>query len=346
MRSANQDYSKEIIEKYLQLPQKLDPRIGELARQITAQAATPYDKAVALETYLRTRFRYTLDLIGSPADNPLGHFLFETRAGHCEYFASAMAVMLRTLGIASREVNGFLPGEYNDLAGDYIVRASDAHSWVEVYFPGNGWTVFDPTPAAPAGSSGFLSRFNQYLDLMELTWQEWVISYDFAHQVTLGQNLQRGSRSWSDAFRSKIDQLRRRGVRVIKKWQLNHASLGFVIPVALLAFLVLLRLGLVARVAQRLRLTFRLHSKSLAAQTQFASVLYGDLTRLLGRYGLRRNETQTPLEFAAALSEPALAPAVQEFTMIYAQARFGGAVCDAGRLRGLLVQIRNALRAR
>jgi len=346
LRSANQDYSREIIEKYLQLPQQLDPRIGELARQVTAQAATSYDKTVALETYLRTRFRYTLDLTGSPGDNPLGHFLFESRAGHCEYFASAMAVMLRILGIASREVNGFLPGEYNDLGGDYMVRASDAHSWVEAYFPGNGWTVFDPTPSVPEGSSGFLSRFNQYLDWMELTWQEWVVSYDFAHQVMLAQNLQRGSRTWGDAFRSEIDQLRRNSIRVIRRWQLNHASLGFVIPVALLALLVLWRLGVIAKVVHRLRLSFRLRHKIPAAQPQFASLLYGELMRVLARYGFRRNETQTPLEFAAAVSEPAVAPAVHEFTMIYAQARFGGAVCDTTRLRVLLGQIRSALRSR
>src|SRR6266567_1874550 len=138
LRSASTDYPSDISAAYLQLPE-LDPRIPELTSQITKNAPTPFDKAVAIENYLRTRFTYTLKLTGRPGDHPLAHFLFETRAGHCEYFASAMAIMLRTLGIPTREVNGFLPGEYNDLGGDYIVRASDAHSWVEVYFPGNGW---------------------------------------------------------------------------------------------------------------------------------------------------------------------------------------------------------------
>jgi len=77
---------------------------------------TPFDKALVIESYLRDRFTYTLNLSGKPGDDPLAHFLFETRAGHCEYFASAMTIMLRTLGIPAREVNGFLPGEYNDLA--------------------------------------------------------------------------------------------------------------------------------------------------------------------------------------------------------------------------------------
>ena len=110
------------------------------------------------KSYLRRNFRYTLKLTGTPGRDPLAHFLFETRAGHCEYFASAMAVMLRAIGIPSREVNGFLPGEYNDLGGDYIVRASDAHSWVEAYFPGSGWITFDPTPPAPDSGYGLFDR--------------------------------------------------------------------------------------------------------------------------------------------------------------------------------------------
>ena len=345
LRAANQDYSSDVIDKYLQLPAKIDPRIAEFAKQITAQARTPYDKSVAIEAYLQTRFRYTLDLAGSPGDDPLPHFLFETRAGHCEYFASAMAVMLRTLGVPSREVNGFLPGEYNDLGEDYIVRSSDAHSWVEVFFPGSGWVVFDPTPAGPAVEAGFFSRLNQYVDWMELTWNEWVISYDFAHQVALAQNLQRGSRTWGDVFRAKIERLRRNTSRVIKKWQFRHEALGFLIPASLIGLLALLRFGVVGKVLRHLRLFLQLRSKSPAAQPQLASILYGEFLRLLGRYGFRRTESQTPLEFAAAVSKPAVAPAVQEFTQVYAQARFGGAACDATRLRVLLGQIRSGLRS-
>src|SRR6266478_484066 len=126
-RAASAEYSSDIASTYLQLPFALDPRITELARQTTKNARTPFDKALAIETFLRTRYTYTLNLTGKHGDEPLAHFIFEKRAGHCEYFASAMAIMLRTLGIPSREVNGFLPGEYNELGGDYIVRASDAH---------------------------------------------------------------------------------------------------------------------------------------------------------------------------------------------------------------------------
>ena len=132
---------------YLKLP-PLDLRISQLAEQITASSPSNYEKALAIEQYLRTHFGYTLQLPRARPQDPLANFLFERKQGHCEYFASSMAVMLRTLGIPSRIVNGFRGGEFNDLTGQYVVRASNAHSWVEAYFPGFGWISFDPTPAA------------------------------------------------------------------------------------------------------------------------------------------------------------------------------------------------------
>jgi len=179
-----------------------------------------------------------------------------------------------------------------------------------------------------------------------LTWNEWVISYDFAHQVVLAQNLQRGSRSWGDAFRGEVDRFRRSSVRVIKSWQFRHQALAFVVPVGLLAFLALARLGALGRWRRQLRLFWLLRGKTRSAEPQLASVLYGELMRQLARYGFQRGESETPLEFAAAVSEPAVAPAVREFTRIYSETRFGGAMCDVTRLRALLGQIRGALRSR
>ena len=346
LRSASTDYPSDISAIYLQLPE-LDPRIPELTSQITKNAPTPFDKAVAIENYLRTRFTYTLKLTGRPGDHPLAHFLFETRAGHCEYFASAMAIMLRTLGIPTREVNGFLPGEYNDLGGDYIVRASDAHSWVEVYFPGNGWQTFDPTPAAPENTASILSRLGQYADWMAITWREWVIGYDFAHQMVLAQNVQRNSRNWSEATRSWFEQKERAGKKWIKSWQFQHGPLGYLLPVSLVLFLVALRFNLIAELFRRIRLFLQLRSrKTVRTDPQLASRLYAELLRMLARRGLLRLESQTPFEFAAAVDAPQLAPAVREFTQLYAYARFGGAPCDTTRLRQLLDQVRSALRAR
>jgi len=347
LRAAGTDYSRAITSTYLQLPAGLDRRIPDLAREITKNAQTPFDKALRIETYLRTRFAYTLNLSGKPGQDPLAHFLFETRAGHCEYFASAMAIMLRTLDIPSREVNGFLPGEYNDLGGDYIVRASDAHSWVEVYFPGNGWQVFDPTPSSIEGGNGFLMRLGLYIDWMQITWNEWVIGYDFAHQVTLAQNLQRGSKNWGESARSWFDRKQQDGKRWLKSWQMEHGSLGYLLPAVLVLLLLALRYNVPAEVIRRARLFLRIRAaKSGRSDPQLASRLYAELLRILARRGLSRAETQTPLEFAAVMNSPRLAPAVQEFTQLYVHARFGGAPCDITRLGQLLEQVRAALRSK
>jgi protein-glutamine gamma-glutamyltransferase len=347
LRAAGTDYSSEITSTYLQLPAELDRRIPELAREIAKNGQNPFDKVLRIETYLRTRFAYTLNLSGKPGQDPLAHFLFETRAGHCEYFASAMAIMLRTLGIPSREVNGFLPGEYNDLGGDYIVRASDAHSWVEVYFPGNGWQVFDPTPSSIEGGNGFLTRLGLYIDWMQITWNEWVIGYDFAHQVTLAQNLQRGSKNWGESARAWFDRKQQDGRRWLKSWQLEHGSLGYLLPVVLVLLLLALRYNVPAEVIRRMRLFLRIRAaRPGQSDPQLASRLYAELLRMLARRGLSRTETQTPFEFAAAVNAPQLAPTVQEFTQLYVQARFGGAPCNTTRLGQLLDQVRAALRSK
>jgi transglutaminase-like putative cysteine protease len=343
LRAASTDYPEDIRGTYLQLP-KLDPRIPELARQITARAQTAFDKTIMLENYLRSRYAYNLNLTGKPGDDPLAHFLFETRSGHCEYFASAMAIMLRTLGIPTREVNGFLPGEYNDLGEDYVVRASDAHSWVEVYFPGSGWMTFDPTPPGAEDAGGFFSRLGQYMDWFELSWNEWVINYDFIHQILLAQTMQRTTRSWTEIVRTWCVHEQAKGRRWMRSW---NNGLRVLIPLAVALFLLALRFDLVVALARRLWLSWQLRSPELArSHPQLASRLYGELLYLLARRGFARQPTQTPFEFAAAVSQPRLAPAVREFTQHYTQARFGGAPCDTIRLRALLEQIRSSFASR
>ncbi|HKV63812.1 MAG TPA: DUF3488 and transglutaminase-like domain-containing protein [Candidatus Acidoferrum sp.] len=344
LRAASTQYPRDITSTYLQLPEGLDRRIPELARQASKFSKTPFDKALAIENFLRNRYAYTLNLTGKPGEDPLAHFLFESRGGHCEYFASSMVIMLRTLGIPAREVNGFLPGEYNDLGGDYIVRASDAHSWVEVYFPGLDWQVFDPTPAAAENDAGFLTRLEQYADWAQLTWSEWVIGYDFGHQVALAQNLQRGSRDMSESLRAWYMRQQMRGRRWMRSW---HNGLSILIPLVVAMFLILLRFDELTAMLRRLWLKWQLRTaKAARANPHLASKLYAELLRMLARHGLIREMSQTPFEFAAAVDAPNLAPAVREFTQLYAHTRFGGAPCDATRLNQLLDQVRVALRGR
>ena len=347
-RSAGSVYPQEIRGAYLQVPHALDPRIPEFAKNITASAGNPFDKAIVMESYLRNNFAYTLNLTGKPGADPLAHFLFETRAGHCEYFASAMTIMLRTLGIPSREVNGFLPGEFNDVAGDYIVRASDAHSWVEAYFPGSGWVTFDPTPPAADEATGLLSRLALYVDWFQLNWNEWVINYDFSHQIQLARTVRQNSTDWTALTRRKFERLKHRGMNGLTAWQAVHPLLSIVFPIALVFALVVLRFNWIRAALRWLTLSWQVgHSPADRNNPQLASRLYAELLRLLEKRGLTRPITQTPLEFATSFGvQPELAGPLREFTELYAQARFGDKPCDSFRLRALLEQIRSVPRHR
>ncbi|MFB6264903.1 MAG: DUF3488 and DUF4129 domain-containing transglutaminase family protein, partial [Bradymonadaceae bacterium] len=181
------------LEPYLQLPKGLSPRVRRLARRVAGDADTPYEKAEAMAQHLRENFDYTTDLPDVGDDRPLTHFLFEAKRGHCEYHATALTVMLRTLDIPARMVNGFLGGRWN-FVGDYLeVRQEDAHSWVEVWVPRFGWQQIDPTPAGergPIGSRLLLMMRDSY-DAMRLMWMKWVIEYDLHSQIRLLRQLLR-----------------------------------------------------------------------------------------------------------------------------------------------------------
>ncbi len=324
VRKAGSDYPESILETYLQLP-SLDPRIPELARQITARAMNPYDKARAIESYLRSHYGYTLDLSGPPQADPLAYFLFQKRAGHCEYFAAAMTVMLRTQGIPSRYINGFQTGEYNDIAGDFVVRASDAHSWVEAFFPGFGWLTFDPTPASDDDRpQGMIAQLSHYWDWFELEWSEWVINYDFVHQITVAQNLSRFSRDWAERMRDEFTSARRRATDQLKLWQerVSHSPAGrtgiFVIFGLFVAAVLVLRPEIRGRLAMLWRMKI-LPAREMTPH--LATLQYHEMLRVLAGGGFEKTEVQTPMEFARSLPDGSLVGPVFELTSIYQAAR-------------------------
>jgi transglutaminase-like putative cysteine protease len=146
LRLAGTDYPAWVTDTYLQLPDQITPRTRQLAALITAEQSTPYDKASAIETWLRQNIVYNQAISPPPEDvEPVDWLLFETHEGYCNYYASAMVVMARSVGIPTRLAVGFSQGEYDDKIGAYNVVEHNAHTWVEGYFPGYGWIEFEPT---------------------------------------------------------------------------------------------------------------------------------------------------------------------------------------------------------
>jgi hypothetical protein len=148
LHSAGTTYPEEITERYTKLPPGGLKRTRALARELTKDTDNPYDAVLRMNEYLRNNYPYDLSIPPQREEmDAVEYFLFEQRRGYCEQFSSSLVVMARTLGIPARLTTGYVPGEYNPFTGLYEVRASDAHAWVEVYFPGYGWSTFDPTPS-------------------------------------------------------------------------------------------------------------------------------------------------------------------------------------------------------
>lgn len=349
LRKAGAIYPDSIRETYLQLPKppQIDPRIKKLADDVTSKSKNEYDKAASLEAYLKTHYVYTLDLTGPETDDPLAQFLFVRRAGHCEYFAAAMTVMLRAEGIPARYVTGFLAGEYNDLGGDYIVRESDAHTWVEVYFPNYGWLTFDPTPAATEKRGGLAERLALYWDWFQFAWSEWVVNYDFTHQITLAQNLQHSSRDFSERVRAYYRVEQQRAMNMLFAVDRRIEASPYFLPAILLllvALLVYLRgRCMIAYVVMR----WSLHARRGANLTaSLATLEYREMLRLLEKRGWKKATSETALEFAAAIPAAEIAGPVTKFTELYQSARFGDHPARAEQMSALLRSIRDLIRGR
>ena len=345
LRTAGQSYPVQISAMYLNLP-NLDPRVPQLAAQVTASAKNNFDKAAALENHLRTRYGYTLQLPQTIAKDPIANFLFVRKQGHCEYFASSMAVMLRTLGIPSRVVNGFRTDEFNDLTGNYVVRAKDAHAWVEAYFPGYGWQTFDPTPAGTGGTPQGWGRAALYIDAMASFWRDWIVSYDTTHQYVLGQaavsgtrSLWEGARNWARDHYEHMLKWARRSQDRVENSPVRWAVIGLAIAIAVL---LLGNLGRLARL---------LHEKWLQAHPerspeQAATMWYERMARILARRGVKRPPAQTPQEFVKKIEDSRLRDPVARFTVVYESARFGNSADDAQRLPELYEEVELATRNR
>jgi hypothetical protein len=254
-----------------------------------------------------------------------------------------MTVMLRSLGIPARVVNGFRMSEFNDITSQYVVRDSDAHSWVEAYFPGYGWVSFDPTPLG-SDQTQRVSRIMLYVDAMESFWREWVIDYDIGRQLALGQSTVQSSQRW---FAHVRNQATRRYMRLLDAVRRAHSS-GAGFPArwsagAGLAVVLLLLLASARRLAEAIR-SHRLAGHPEKAQSRAAELWYGRMLDTVARRGWPKPPQQTPTEFVGCIEDDAVREQVARFTENYEWARFGGSADHARRLPELYQCIVTATR--
>ncbi len=338
LRNADFRTLPDFTKAYLQLPQ-MDARIARLAEQIASAEPNNLDRATALERYLKTHYVYTLQMARAPVQDPLADFLFVRKQGHCEYFASSMAVMLRTLGIPSRVVNGFRSEEFNDVTGNYIVRAKNAHSWVEAYFPGAGWITFDPTPGGAIGTPEGWDRALLYLDAAQSFWREWVVSYDSSHQYILGKaaagqtrNSWEKLRAWGNEHYARLMNRVRQGQRGAEKAPARWMGTG--VGLALL-LLLLANAGRIAQIIHARRL--RKHPER--SPEEAAAMWYERMAKYMARRGVNKSAAQTAQEFVRVISDERFRLPVGRFTEAYESARFGKSSEDARRLPELYDEV-------
>jgi transglutaminase-like putative cysteine protease len=331
----------DIRETWLQLPE-LDQRIIPLAREITRGYRRQYDKALAIETWLRSNYGYTTTLPEiyeiSEVGDPLAVFLFETREGYCEYFATAMTVMLRAVVIPARITGGFLAGEYNPISGSWTVRRKHSHIWTEAWFPPYGWVEFDATPDEEFPAEPARARFFADLaDAAGLWWRENVAGYDASRQYSV-----------ISGFFTRVNQAEDRAGEFLSS-SANRARGVFNLPpqtataVKITALIILFAavsgIFIFRRTKRRITGVFRRNRQNPRGD---AADFYAEALVFLKARGFRPEKAQTPLEFARGLGAHPAAAALLDLTRFYNEARFGDP--DAPFPRDEARALRNSLK--
>ena len=316
-------------ERYLALPE-LSPAIRRLARQITRGLTSDADRALAIETYLRRQGRYSdTPPVVSRDDprSPIEVFLLGGTEGHCEYFASAMVVLARSLGLPARLVNGFAGGRMNEVGGFVEVSSSDAHAWVEVHYRNLGWVRYDPTPPdlRLAGTLAASSSLVELASALEFWWFRNVVDFDRGHQA---RALKKAWRTWRD-WRKEAGGARAQGRgRRSGRWDLPD-------PPDWLWGVGALALGLGG-------LAFDLRRRK---RRDGVPRFYEEALRLLRRKGLVRDTATTARAFASLARDKLSPPAARTFAAItesYLAERFGGH--PAATVEAELRALRDSLR--
>lgn len=298
-------YEKTNGGNFLQLP-TVDPRILSLARRITKGRDGEMGKARALESYLKKNYRYSLKGLPTGGGDPLASFLFEVRQGDCEYYSSSLTVMLRSIGIPARVVNGYLGGDWNPYGEYYLIRNSNAHSWVEAYFGDKGWVTLDATPPdLRVGGRNYFESMAHFIDFLRMRWYRYVVNFGFGDQYQIFTALSRPTTWFNfDPRGFSISKLRRWLVGK-PDWRM---ALGFLPLAFFLGWMWWRRKKIVGRA------TTKPHSHQ-------ATERYRRLLILLGKKGFRKKPGETPDEFSRAVERNG-SRLVKDFTSLYQHARF------------------------
>ncbi len=274
------------------LPEGFSPRIRRLAGELAEGASSHEEIVDRVQSFFAGNFTYTLEVPAMPGD-PMENFLFEHRRGYCEYFASAMAVMLRAAGVPCRLVAGYLGGEYNANGHYYLITQKAAHTWVEVWIEGKGWQRVDPTPAASEFGGTFASRNAPptplWLDSLRMKWNSWIVQYDAEVQM----------------------QIIRKGVTGLSRFRLPRLQASTILRWALRLLPLLLLVGLWR--VQRLRTVDPLHRR------------YRRFTSHFARAGIARKAWEGPVDYGRRIGRtwPEAAEAAGEFTALWAALTYG-----------------------
>lgn len=296
-------YPKDILDSYTKLP-PLSEGVRDLALSITGREEGPYKKALAAEGYLKKNYSYTLSPGRDEKLPPVEDFLFRSREGYCDHFSTAMAILLREAGIPARLVTGYVTSEWNDLGRFYTVRQSNAHSWVEVYFPSSGWVPFDPTPGAPSRKENIIAgRIGRYMGYIRLKWDRYIINFTLQDQVNAAREARRRTETGREAFLRLISSLRIRAGRLAPP------------TVVLSMAAILLCLLLIRRRLARVR--------GARFRKMETVPFYQDMLRILARKGILKPEGMTPREFARHVYSEKGYRGVIEVTEAFERVRYG-----------------------
>ncbi|MHB8173310.1 MAG: transglutaminase TgpA family protein [Nitrospirota bacterium] len=298
----------------LQLPSDMD-EVRALSMKITGSADSPLKKALAVQDYLQSNYSYSLNPGGQGGENPINEFLFHMKKGYCEHFATAMALLLRAAGVPARLVSGFHGGEWNPYGGYYLVRARDAHTWVEAYTKNTGWVRFDPTPPAPSKGNSGIFGIAGLLDYLRYRWDRYIVFYSLRDQKGIAGKLLAAFGRVRDGF-GAFKTPSGRGFKGI---------LGGVVrarkPAAGAAIVLILLILTGAAYYMWKRFSGK------AGLSKNPGGFYGNMLIILTKKGIKKESSETPREFSGRISE-SFGPAYAEIswvTELYNRARFGGA---------------------